>query len=199
MNKKILLGSIIAVVILVLVSFTGVVGYQTTKSSTIARASPLFSIRSKRAIDEESKDLTSDYVGKGEESVLSIPRLDTRRALLIDRISRMDDKSYNMLLAQTINYLTIRNQLKDKNIGKIITSIHYLRNNPEQIKEYLIIPSRENGNRNIVEWQDYTLYGEWMPRCLIEFILYILIENVFWVFFFLSWVPDCSNSFVCPP
>ena len=111
----------------------------------------------------------------------------------------MDDKSYNMLLAQTINYLTIRNQLKDKNIGKIITSIHYLRNNPEQIKEYLIIPSRENGNRNIVEWQDYTLYGEWMPRCLIEFILYILIENVFWVFFFLSWVPDCSNSFVCPP
>ena len=199
MNKKILLGSIIAVVILVLVSFTGVVGYQTTKSSTIARASPLFSVRSKRAIDEESRDLACDYIGKGEESILSIPRLDTRRALLIDRISRMDDKSYNKLLAQTINYLTIRNQLKDKNIGKIITSIHYLRNNPEQIKEYLIIPSRENGNRNIVEWQDYTLYREWMPRCLIEFILYILIEKVFWVFFFLSWVPDCSNSFVCPP
>ena len=199
MNKKILIGSIIAVVILVLMSFTGVVGYQTTKSSTIARASPLFSVRSKRAIDEESRDLSCDYIGKGEESILSIPRLDTRRALLIDRISRMDDKSYNKLLAQTINYLTIRNQLKDKNIGKIITSIHYLRNNPEQIKEYLIIPSRENGNRNIVEWQDYTLYSEWMPRCLIEFILYILIENVFWVFFFLSWVPDCSNSFVCPP
>ena len=61
MRKKLLLGSIIAVVILILVSFTGVVGYQTTKSSTIARASPLFSVRSKRAIDEEIKDLTCDY------------------------------------------------------------------------------------------------------------------------------------------
>ena len=48
MNKKILIGSIIAVVILVLVSFTGVVGYQTTKSSTIARASPLFKVRTNR-------------------------------------------------------------------------------------------------------------------------------------------------------
>jgi len=199
MNKKILLGSIIAVVILVLVSFTGVVGYQTTKSSTIARASPLFSVRSKRAIDRDSKDITCDYVGKGEESDLSIPRLDTRRALLIDRISRMDDKSYNKILAQTINYLTIRTQLKDKNIGKIITSIQYLRNNPEQIKEYLIIPSRENGNRNIVEWQDYTLYSEWIPRCLIELILDILFDWMYWIFFFLSWIPDCSNSFVCPP
>ncbi|UCF12265.1 MAG: hypothetical protein JSW06_09520 [Thermoplasmatales archaeon] len=197
MNKKILLGSILSVIILILVSFTSVIGYRSVESDV--KVSPLFNIRSSKAIGKESKDITCDYVGKGEESILSIPRLDTRRALLIDRISRMDDKSYNMLLAQTINYLTIRNQLKDKNIGKIITSIHHLRNNPEQIKEYLIIPSRENGNRNIVEWQDYTLYSEWIPRCLIEIILYILSEIVFGVFFFLSWIPDCSNSFVCPP
>jgi len=56
MNKKILIGSIIADVILVMVSFTGVVGYQTTKSSTIVKASPLFTVRSCRAIDEDSKD-----------------------------------------------------------------------------------------------------------------------------------------------
>ena len=74
MNKKILIGCIIAVVILILVSFTGVVGYQTTKSSDVARTSPLFSIRSTRAIDKESKDLTCDYVGKGVENSLSIPR-----------------------------------------------------------------------------------------------------------------------------
>ena len=53
MDKKILIGSIIAVAILVLVSFTGVVGYQTTKSSTIDVASPLFTVRSSRAIDKE--------------------------------------------------------------------------------------------------------------------------------------------------
>ena len=64
MNKKILLGSIIAAVILVLVSFTSVVGYSSVKS-TSGKASPLFSIRTSRAIDEETKDFTCDYVGKG--------------------------------------------------------------------------------------------------------------------------------------
>ena len=102
MNNKILLGSIIAVVILVLVSFTGVVGYQTTKSSTIAKASPLFSVRSKRAIDEESRDLTCDYVGKGEENIISIPKRDERTILIqkvIELISKMDDKEFNEFIA----------------------------------------------------------------------------------------------------
>ena len=102
MNKKILLGSSLgAVAILILVSFTGVVGYQTTKSSTIAKASPLFTVRSSRAIDKESKDLTCDYVGKGEESVLSIPKRDGRIALVqkfIDRISKMDDETFHRLI-----------------------------------------------------------------------------------------------------
>ena len=61
MNNKILLGSIIAVIILVLVSFTGVVGYQTT-SSAIAKASPLFTVRTQRATDKESKDIACGYI-----------------------------------------------------------------------------------------------------------------------------------------
>ena len=104
MNKKILIGSIIAVVILVLVSFTGVVGYQTTQSSTIAKASPLFTVRSSRAIDEESRDLNCDYVGKGEESVLSIPKRDSKTASFqkfIDRISKMDDETFHRLIQFT--------------------------------------------------------------------------------------------------
>ncbi len=67
MNKKILIGSIIAVAILILVSFTGVVGYQTTKSSTIAKASPLFTVRSSRAIDEESEDIRAYIEMKSDE------------------------------------------------------------------------------------------------------------------------------------
>jgi len=67
MNNKILIGSIIAVAVLVLVSFTGVVGYQTTKSSTIAKASPLFTVRSSRAIDGESKDIRAYIEMKSDE------------------------------------------------------------------------------------------------------------------------------------
>ena len=101
MKNKILIGSIISVVILVLVSFTGVVGYQTTKPSTISRASPLFSIRSKRAIDRDRKDLICDYVGKGEESVLSVPKRNDRVELLqqvIDSINKMDDKTLGLVV-----------------------------------------------------------------------------------------------------
>ena len=101
MNKKILIGSIIAVAILVLVSFTGVVGYQTTQSSTIAKASPLFTIRSSRAIDEESKDLSCDYVGKGEEIILSFPKRDEKKVLLqkfINRIRKMNDEELDNLI-----------------------------------------------------------------------------------------------------
>ena len=98
MIKKILLGSIIAVIILVLVSFTGVVGYQTTKSSTIAKASPLFNVRTSRAIDEENKDLTCDYVGKGKEINILLPARNSK-VELFDRFSNviraMDDKSFD--------------------------------------------------------------------------------------------------------
>ncbi len=98
MNKKILMGSIIAIVILILVSFTGVVGYQTTKSSTIAKTSPLFTVRSSRAIDIESKDFTCDYVGKGVVTNINIPSRDNGTILIqkvFELISKMDDREFN--------------------------------------------------------------------------------------------------------
>ena len=101
MNKKILIGSLVAVAILVLVSFTGVVGYQTTKSSTIAKASPLFTVRSSRAIDEESKDIACDFIGKGEDNFLSIPKRDEKKVLLqrfINRIRKMNDEELDNLI-----------------------------------------------------------------------------------------------------
>ena len=106
MNKKLLIGSIIAVVILVMVSFTGVVGYQTTKSSTIARASPLFSVRSSRAIDEESKELSCEYVGKGKPTLITIPKRDDKTALnqkVLEMICAMDDITFNKFMNLVVN------------------------------------------------------------------------------------------------
>ena len=71
MNKKILIGSILSVAILILVSFTSVVGYNSVDSDM--KPSPLFNIRTSRAIDKESQDLSCEYVGKGEEINLLIP------------------------------------------------------------------------------------------------------------------------------
>ena len=136
MNKKILIGSIIAVIILVLVSFTGVVGYQTTKSSFIAKASPLFSVRSKRAIDEESKEFTCDYVGKGEPSNILLPTRDNKIALvqkIIDCIRILDDETLNRFIDLIIYKIQQSNEFKNLNINEIITAIHFLRENQDSI------------------------------------------------------------------
>ena len=57
-NKKILLGSIIAVAVLIGVSFTSVVGYSSVKSNS-AINSPLFNVRTNRAIDKERRIITT--------------------------------------------------------------------------------------------------------------------------------------------
>ena len=138
MNNKILIGSIIAVVILLLVSFTGVVGYQTTKSSTIARASPLFSIRTKRAIDEESKDLTCDYVGKG--NTMSFPARNSRTALyqkVMDRISRMDDNVFNKFIELVVYRIRQDETVKDFDTQEITIALQVFRDNPNEIASYI--------------------------------------------------------------
>ena len=139
MNKKILIGSIIAVAILILVSFTGVVGYQTTKSSTIARASPLFTVRSSRAIDVESKDIACDYVGKGED-ILFIPRRNSKKVLIqnvIDRISKMDDETFNKLIFFTINKIKHSNNSNQKYIDELLTALPHIRENPKELENFI--------------------------------------------------------------
>ena len=136
MNKKILFGSIIAVVILVLVSFTGVVGYQTTKS-TIARASPLFSLRSQRAIDEESKDLTCDYVGKGKEVTIPLPKRGDRTESLqkfIDIIGKMDDKTFNIFVRLVINRIISENYAEEEKIPELKHALYQLKDNSVVLK-----------------------------------------------------------------
>jgi len=66
MNKKILIGSLVAVAILFLVLFTSVVGVETTKSNS-KQLSPLLYARSKRVINGEEIELDIRYINKGEE------------------------------------------------------------------------------------------------------------------------------------
>ena len=185
MDKKILLGSIIAVVILVLVSFTGVVGYQTTKSSTIARASPLFTVRSSRAIDEESKDLVCDYVGKGEEFTILLPTRDKYSIQkFMDFIGRMDDKTFNRFIALVISRLNQDDKIKDVDIQDMINILHRLRT--DELKDYII-----GGNENdFYNTNDYT-FGKWFPGCflLMNLIAWLAIFVV--VIFAISFLSTC--------
>ena len=171
MNKKILIGSLVAIAILVLVSFTGVVGYQTTKSSTIAKASPLFTIRSSRAIDEESKDIACDYVWRGEESVLSIPKRDSETSRIqkaIDIISKMDDKAFSKFVTRIILNLKYQEQMTGKETSDALQALHNMRRNPNDMKYY------DTKDIPLDETSEY-LSCHWFPGCYIfTFYLYIM-------------------------
>jgi len=175
MNKKILIGSIIAVVILVLVSFTGVVGYQTTKSSTIAIASPLFSVRSKRAIDEESKDITCDYVGKGEKSILSIPHRDNRIEMVqkvLDIISKMSDRELSRLIELAKNKLHYIKRFSENDKDKIVNVFHHI------IDDSQVVPNNDNAlNVNSPLFIGLTVKGNWKVGCIILLALGFLSVN----------------------
>jgi len=194
MNKKILIGSIIAVAILVLVSFTGVVGYQTTKSSTIAKASPLFTVRSSRAIDEESKDLSCNYVGKGEEIAISVPTYNSRNTQLqkvIDVISRMDDERFNRLVESAIGRLHKGN----KNVYEML---QFVRDNPSKAKNLAV------GGESDFPTMYYfcTVDGRWQPTCLILGILNAIADILFWLMLLIIWIivpPTIGPSLYCCP
>ncbi|MBA7636882.1 hypothetical protein ES703_44510 [subsurface metagenome] len=185
MNKKILLGSIIAVVILVLVSFTGVVGYQTTKSSTIAKASPLFSVRSKRAIDEENKGIACDYVGKGEESKIQIPPRNNLTIQIHDTINKirmLDDKEFKAFLTYIKIHLAQEYKHKEEDINRLITELNQLRDDTDGDINYFL-----DSERKYQPTHDCDTIYLFLPRCFIQFILLFLYIKILSLISYKDW------------
>ena len=201
MNKKILLGSIIAVVILVLVSFTGVVGYQTTKSSTISKASPLFSVRSKRAIDEESNVVTSDYVGKGEEIALSIPKRDNKTELVqkfIKSINRMSDETLENFISLFINQAQKDKRIDSENLNNIKELLHSLRDG-----DITLLKFKPNiNNKHILTFISYDCCFTYDWVCewswpILKVIIGILLATLLVPLIFILFILHALTLFTC--
>jgi protocatechuate 3,4-dioxygenase beta subunit len=99
MKKYPLIGvCIIAMVLVVLGSLTNVIGYQTVKSPTM-NESPLFSLRTKRAIHQESGNtINSKFLGKDNENILQFPIRESNTILIrnfIEKIIEMENKELN--------------------------------------------------------------------------------------------------------
>ena len=172
MKKKILIGSIIAIIILILVSFTGVVGYHTTKSNV--RASPLFNIRTSRAIDEESKDITCDYVGKGEETSIHLSsrmKRTERVQKVISIIGKMDGKAFSKFIGRIILHLKSKEQMADTETSYVIQALHNIRENPNDKKYY------DTENNPIDETVEY-VSCRWFPGCYIFIIIRDIVVEI---------------------
>ena len=136
MKKKILIGSIIAVVILTLVSFSSVVGYSSVKSDSRI-ASPLFGIRTNRAINKEQDAVTSDYIGKGKAINILLPRRNDKTELVekfVIQLKMMNDKSFDRFVDFIIKNHNQRFDSQEFNDGEITKSLYHLRENPDVLK-----------------------------------------------------------------
>jgi len=67
MNRKIFIGCLGSVIILILATFSSVVGSQTAQSSKVVSSSPLFATQTLRSINKEAPEIKSNYLGKGNK------------------------------------------------------------------------------------------------------------------------------------
>ncbi len=127
MNNKILIGSIIAVTILIGVSFTSVVGYRSVASDV--KASPLFNIRTSKAIDEEREELWCEYVGKGIENNIFIPkRIDgiTPFMKFIYSLIKINEKVHNPDINNILQQYIHNNIIEIEQISELEDKINQL-------------------------------------------------------------------------
>ena len=152
MNKKILLGCIGAVMIIMSASFTSVIGEQTRNSSEIPN-SPLFHIRTLRVTDNQNGEaITTDYIGKGKTITLSLSTHSNTRLLFrkaIESISKIDEPSFDKFLETAVIKLREHEIVKEEEIPKLVELFHFLRKNPDVVKIYPVV---ESESKQLILW-----------------------------------------------
>lgn len=200
MKIKLLLGSIGTVVILILVSFTNVVGLQSQSSESVIN-SPLFEYRTKKAINDTISIYHYQYITMNNILTIPLSAPDQRVQFVlrfVQSIVQMDDTTFNELLTYSITYLNKDNKIRQTNIAEIITGLKNIRRNPEYIIHQIANQTcaiDNNCNTN----QQYTIDAEWIPGCLlaviIELLIYVfVIYPIAFIFLFITAMKDCFHS-----
>ena len=175
MDKKPLIGvCICAVVLLVLGSLSNVVGYQSVKSTV--NDSPLFSVRTQKAINQESKGtFISDFLGKGIESNFQFPARENRMIMLqkvIDIVRKMDEKEFNRFQSIVVSRFYEDKTNKNIDVTNIVLALTQLRSNT---KELNINQFDKEGNKKDGRTIHFTCplpsIDYWFPGCIIVFVL----------------------------
>ncbi len=151
------------------------------------KASPLFNIRSSRAIDEDIKDVTSDYVGREERIWLQIATRNNLTILLLKAINIIKKMNENKFYK--FQNLVISNVHKNKNGNNINTDtillvLNQIKSNPNNIKNMCLL---YNKNDNIKGSQiTSTCFGiclpslaYYIPGCNVIVIIIIALQFIF--------------------
>jgi len=200
MRKKLIFGSIIAVAILVGVSLTSVVGYQSVKSNNIT-SSPLFDVRTNEAVSTEKINIIREYIGKGKETRELFSNINDNRISIqkiIELIQGMDDSEIEQLMN-----LIDRHYLNNKLVENLPKEelIRILKNNWENQYDLNEIID----NLNIFYNKGYQNPGtvdNWNPGCFLEVLVVIFILIVHSIFFALLLIYMFifkTGTFTCSP
>jgi hypothetical protein len=165
MKKSPLIGiSILAVILLVLGSFTNVVGYQSVKSSGV-NGSPLFSVRTKRATNQAREDnLTSNYLGKGKENLIRFPIRDNKTELMIKAIQyigKMNDETFILFTEVCIQQSKQDTTLTDTTTDEIVSMLQIIRTRPDSFINSLI-----NKDNHYITSSNISTICQWFPGCI---------------------------------
>jgi hypothetical protein len=183
MKYKILIGVTIAICILVGVSFTSVVGYRSVEYDE--KASPLFNIRTNKALNKNTNTLDSNYVGKNNEIFYKFP--DTRQdkdkkkiVSIIEIISLMNDNDFEKLCKKItykmINHMGFLGTYRQE----LINVIKELRNNPELCNIYLNEKTDNDFTLNVGKFiSESPLSGELFFLLILIGLLVTLLDLIF--------------------
>jgi hypothetical protein len=194
--------SICAVVLLVLGSLTNVVGYQSVKSTALSD-SPLFSERTKRAINEENDNvLTSNYLGKGQYSI-PFPVRDNRTELIrkfIDQIKAMDDDTFDRFVNNVVNQINHRDTLKGIDAKEIVKELRQVRESTQNI----IVDENANDSDEPYSFRfNFVPTICWFPGCLVLtvplFMIYAIFVIIIILLLGLATLATCSYICWGPP
>jgi hypothetical protein len=195
MNRKILIGtSICAVVLLVLASLTNVVGYQSVKSTM--NDSPLFNVRTQKATNQQHNNIISKYLGKGTYA-LTFPLRDNRTEQLkkaIDIISKMGDKTFAQFTELCIQKARQDNTLQGLSDYQIVQALLLLKTNPKAILN--IFTNKDNHPVTSSEWFSLCQQIFWYD-CFAGNILFLIFATIFFIYFIILILKSGPTSFTC--
>jgi len=200
-NKKSLIGvSILAVVLLVMTSLSNVVGYQTVKS-TVMNDSPLFSVRTQRATNQQQNILTFQYLGMGKGNLLQFPTRDIRNELLnkfIEIINEMEDVTFEQFTAVCIQKIRQDDSFSDMSLIEISQAFDKLRTKQETIMNPII-----DRNNSYQTWPGPTCTGlticAWFPGCILWIIILTIYSKIEWWLYghTIGPFPYCDTIHLC--
>jgi hypothetical protein len=178
MKRKVVIGSILAAVLIILTSLSSVLGTTTDKSDNekTGVVSPLFALRTQRFTNNvDEKKINSNYLGKGKILNLGFQTKTMFNVLLNRAFKKIENnpETLNDLLTKLENSPKIFNLLKlhDIDINKFKNDIAMIKSNPALLKEKYEEVEQILGEN--IEFslndpiQPLGLFDQWQPGALL--------------------------------